>query len=559
MNNIEENNIGLDFGTTYSVISELLEKQFDENGKLVSYKLDAPIPFEGAMSASQESVVLKNEDDELIFGASARSEMGIPGTTLYKGFKMMLAEENPEMFRERGYTEEYTPEVIITEYINYILNGYMHSKGDKVKINKLVLGVPEVWFENAKTIDCRLKLENLVKSYDYVNEVSLVSEPAAACAFFLDNYKRAHGNNFSGDVLLIDFGGGTLDLVLCHAKDLGDSCEVSVKQRCGDGLNEGKQIGKAGFAFMEKVAKLALEAAEFDMENLESNILYECIYKIEDALKDSNSTTKIKKAYEFEILEILEYTEIKTAFCRFVCDRKIISVTYGMLAQAYEDVIKDSLDKRLREMSAFLPDKNYKIQLIGGFCNFYLVQRQVEEFLDRNVQDFRFEGVIEDKRDRECAVSYGATLIANEIIQFKLTAPFHFGFARGDQNEYTDIYYVIKKGMEFIENQPYFWKLGEDDMVFRADKIPLFAYNPLNDGNDRPSVAPPLKKYEDALKLGNMGDNCYKIGFSLDQSLIITLHIVTLNNETEEEIDSRSVVLDNVAGIFGGIIPAGRR
>jgi len=84
-------NLGLDFGTTYSVISRMKE-QYDNSGNLISTDPEACLPSENAHSPCVDSIVLKNADGSLLFGPLAREKTGRKGTTAYKGFKMMLAE-----------------------------------------------------------------------------------------------------------------------------------------------------------------------------------------------------------------------------------------------------------------------------------------------------------------------------------------------------------------------------------------------------------------------------------------------------------------------------------
>ncbi|HAX83625.1 MAG TPA: hypothetical protein DCY15_03855, partial [Ruminococcaceae bacterium] len=250
------NNIGLDFGTTYSVISRIKRLNRDENGKVIECELEACLPSEGTHSPCQDSLVLKKNDDSLEFGSLARESTGRKGSTLYKGFKMMLAETDENVLKARGYTHEYTPERIIKEFIDDILKKYMETYQIDGNLDKVVIGVPEIWFKKVSTIDCRTKLENIVSSLPYVNKVELVSEPAAACAYFVNNFKKENHYSFKGKVLIIDYGGGTLDIALCDVQEKGEFSEVSVMERCGAGLNEEGYIGKAGVAFIEEIVKL---------------------------------------------------------------------------------------------------------------------------------------------------------------------------------------------------------------------------------------------------------------------------------------------------------------
>lgn len=47
-----------------------------------------------------------------------------------------------------------------------------------------------------------------------IKNVEVVSEPEAASAYFAYNYEAETSKSFNGYLLLIDYGGGTLDITL---------------------------------------------------------------------------------------------------------------------------------------------------------------------------------------------------------------------------------------------------------------------------------------------------------------------------------------------------------
>ena len=57
--------------------------------------------------------------------------------------------------------------------------------------------------------------------------------------------RKKKKKNFDGRVLLIDYGGGTLDITLTRVVSKGDSMEVKVEKRDGAGENIDKEIGNA--------------------------------------------------------------------------------------------------------------------------------------------------------------------------------------------------------------------------------------------------------------------------------------------------------------------------
>ena len=551
------NNIGFDFGTTYSVISRLKNVTRKRDGSINSYELEDCLLSQSA-SPYQDSIVLKNQDGSLTFGPLARDRIGRGGTTVYKGFKMMLADEingNEETLKARGYDSEYTPSRIVEKYIDDILQRYKMSNNQDEQIDKVVIGVPEIWFSDASTIDCRTMLENIVANLSYVGKVELVSEPAAACAFFVENYKRNKNRPFNGKILVVDYGGGTLDIALCDVQEKGRCSEVSVIKRCGAGLNEEGFIGKAGMAFIEAIVKLALTPSGLSAaEMISHRDFYKSVNDVEASLKAKMAN--IKETFDFAKLSDREF--ISNIFDTIEFGQKTYNITYGMLAKAYNQIINPVLDEKLSEMIEYMQKNNInvdKIAPVGGFCNFYLTQKQIEAKFDRGAGDARFSDIINDRRDCEKAISYGAALIAENIIGFKQLSPYHLGIASGSENELRDIYYAIKKGDDIVYDEPVFIKHEDgSDVLFGGDHIPLLVFN-LDDSCERRFAqwGAPLEEYRDRLALQR--NMWFKIGFSLDRSMIITLHKQTIDPSNPYQIHEESRVrLNDIYSILGNLI-----
>lgn len=555
------NNIGLDFGTTYSVISRLKNITRKADGSILDFELEA-CPLNEGGSPCQDSVVVKDSNGNLICGPLTRDKTGRKGTTTYKGFKMMLSEkENSKLKRLRGYDEDYTPERIVREYLDDLLQKYLATNTAEQQIDKIVIGVPEVWFDAIQTIDCRAIIKDIVSSFPYVNQntdsVEIVSEPTAACAFFVDNYRRKKQEAFNGNILLIDYGGGTLDIALCDVHDNDGHCEIMVKKSCGAGINEKDFIGKAGFAYIEAVVKLALEPAGINTEEIINHRdFYRCVNSTEDALK--NLMMDIER--EFKRNKLINRENMTKEFYTIEFDRDDYIITYGMLAKAYNDVIYPVLDSKLNEIISYATEKGIRIDKIapvGGFCNFYLTIEQIEKKFNEGSADTLFTDIIEERRDCEKAISYGAALISENIVSSKRSAPYHLGFGKGSKEELMKAYYVIAKGDEIVYDQPVFLKRDDgSDILWAGEKIPLFLLN-LSDSCDDKGLlwGEPLKEYQDKLWLQHSDNQRCKLGFSLDKSLIITLHkqIVDLNNP-EKVLESSSVRLSNIYGILGSLL-----
>jgi molecular chaperone DnaK len=530
--------IGLDFGTTYTVLSH-----FDENGNL-----EAKEPAQGK-SPVQPSIVAR-ETDKLEFGSVAKELLGDTGVTIYTGFKMMLTEKDGNVLRTRGYDQNVTPSTVTADYLNNVIAKYL-ERTQQDSIEKLVVGVPEIWFSNAKLLDCRKILQDIFTENKAIEEVQLVSEPAAACAYFVDNYRRNTGKDFIGRILLVDYGGGTLDIALCDVRQNGERSEVSVKKQAGAGENQEGVIGKAGLAFLEGVVKLALSKKGLSEGEIVSNREFlECVDRFETKLIESSR--EIKETFDMNKLKKKE--SIADLFYDIEMNGKEYPITYGMMAEVYSSIISPVLEEKIREMIVFMNEEsidhslntkdNFKIALVGGFCNFYLTQKQVEQLFQRGTKDDRrFNDIIRDKSECEKAISYGAALIANNKIGFKQVAPYSLGIA----SEKGEKYFAIHIGDDITPHKPVFVKNGQ---IFAGSKIPRIAFN-FSMNKDDAQYGEPLEKYKRILTLEP--HRPIKLAFSFDESMIITLHKYVVDDIcSQKTVKEESVLIDDIYELLGG-------
>ncbi len=551
--------IGLDNGTTYSAIAEMEIHEKDTSGRILDYEIEACIPNEQAQSAWIASEVLKNQSGRLLCGTLARDSAGRKGTTTYKGFKMLLGEKDIQVLKNRGYDEIYTPQRIMKEYLTTLLKGYLSRYSTEEKIEKIVIGVPEIWFSDLTTIDSRTLLNDIVSEMPFVDEVELVSEPACATAYFVENYRKLTGNNYEGWILVVDYGGGTLDIALCSVKANGLHSEISVEKRCGAGVNEEGFIGKAGLAFVEKIVKLALTPLGLSDEEINTCSKFpKAMISVETAI--------INQAHD--IAEVMEYAESDTSVLEGELysfeweDGEEYLVTYGMLRDAYNEIIAPVLREKLQEMITYMDNngikwenpKNdtFKIAMAGGFCNFCLTQKQVKDIMKKCVEDRRFKDVIDNKTEAEFAIAYGAALIANDVIDFRQLSPYHIGLARREPKNASDFFWAIHMGDEIELGEPvYIEDETEEKVVFVGSNIPRFALSYSQDPYNGIACSEPLERYQEALVLGNM---CYHIGFSFDRSMVITIHLQQVDANNRQMVGAaKEIRLTNIHSLMGAL------
>ena len=212
------------------------------------------------------SIACLNDDGKMLTGYTARKyiQLDDPSARTFSAFKMLLTESNEKLLRERGFGTDYTPSAVAETFLRDQVNKILSSHADP-GVDNLVICAPEVWTTQSAVrrgqLDGRTILRDICSRIPGVDcdRIRIVSEPAAASAYFAYQYRRAVGSNFNGCLLIVDYGGGTLDLTLTEVHPQDASVEIKVLFRTGAGENVQGRTGNAGIAYMEHAVHLALE------------------------------------------------------------------------------------------------------------------------------------------------------------------------------------------------------------------------------------------------------------------------------------------------------------
>ena len=546
-------NLGIDFGSTYTTLSRYV----DDTDQLQDIVLHEGVPYIPSVAAEKEG--------KFQFGSEAKAKTGKKGYTTYKAFKMLLPEVNEERLQARGYSKEHTPTDIADQFLDYCMREALVRCGES-RIGKLVVGVPEVWNDRPETVDGRNILRNICAEKPYVDEVQIVSEPAAASAFFASNFQRNTGRNFHGHILLIDYGGGTLDITLTNvtARD-EDNVEIAIDCRTGAGENTDREVGKAGILYMESVMEEAILRCEGpDAEVIRDGKFFKAVDQLERELQTSRSTiADIFNEIGIDDIEALEEEEFTTI--EYLGED--IPVTFGLLADVYRRVIAPVFSAQLDKMIEYMDREGiayddadqevFKIALVGGFGNYYLVDAQVRERFHFSSMDMRQKDIIRAAMDREKAVSMGAALIASGVIAIHNTAPYSIGFPkRRDDSGKADYAFRLREDIVYGQvYYPHYEKDADRPIVYFVGGVPeTFVVN--TGMTDETAVTVRLKK-EFAARLQELvrcADERYQtalIGFSLDSSGVLSLHVQAYDpvRKTAEGED-HEIVLDSVKNLF---------
>ena len=414
--------MGVDFGSTYTTIS--VYRHSTGMVETLSMSSSPYIPTTVALAGGKYE-----------FGRSARAVTGKPDVRVFKGFKMLLPETDTAFLAERGFDTTHSPRHVAGQFLEFCLRQALLCLNE-TKIRRLVVGVPEIWNERLYTLDARTVLLDILREFDFVEEAEVVSEPAAATAFFAHNYKLSTGKEYDGSILLIDYGGGTLDLTLTNVSGGSGSVEVKVLERSGAGENEDGQIGKAGIVYMETVMAEAIRRSGLFGEELPP--INGRFYKAVDALEEELQfrTGQIKDTFDEYGTDYPE--DLDFEFTSIDYRGEYIPVTYRLLVEVYDQLIRPVLSVELDHMISYMRTNEidymnrdqeiFKIALVGGFGNFYLVKKQIEDTFLFSTMDKRQENIIRNQFDREKSISMGAAMLAGNAVAIRHTAPFSIGF-----------------------------------------------------------------------------------------------------------------------------------
>lgn len=428
--------IGLDFGTTYSVVARLKQDGSVEHIDFGDEENSVP---------SMESLVVNFQGDDRI-GYSAASVMGYPGAEVFKGFKMLLGSSNQKELKLNGYKKR-TPEEIAAVFMQGLFDEVKIVSPQCQNIEKAVVGVPYVWTLDGN--DTRKdKVADIVQKATRAKLVDFFSEPTLACTYFvhqINESRKLVGNStsYEGYVFVIDYGGGTLDVTLCDVKEKNGIPYITIVHSWGAGENTDGKIGNAGLAFMEKVAELTLSDAGQKIPTSDDANYQKFVKDIETTIKkQSTSLKRCVRMYEQYFSEDGRHYDSIAGVDGWYNEKQYF-VKYSTLIRAYRnsihDVLQGVLDEAKKYMdNARIPYNDYsggrfKIATIGGFCKFALTENQIRDETDWLMShgdrlDTRYTELDEcvKPKNRELAIAYGAALVANGLTEIARQCPYTF-------------------------------------------------------------------------------------------------------------------------------------
>lgn len=569
-------NIGIDLGSTYSTVSKYNPR---------TQRAEAMTMAEGDPASIPSEVAYNEWEMSYTCGKSAKDMAGQDGVQLYRAFKMLLVESNQSILKEHGYVGKNSPRAITTKFLGSTLRGLAKHEADKdhthnkiEKFENIVICMPELWANELDAQDGRGILREILLSDDIrkeskikVENVRVVTEPEAASAFIAHSYESDAKKPFNGHLLLIDYGGGTLDLTLTQVESDGrGSMQITYCDSGGAGQNHLDEngickIGRAGIAYIQNILQRAMTDAGLlqpgQAPNYDSADFKVAYNRLETALKDGQKMDAIEETFceygsyqDFQNILTEELDNPLFAAFPYGSTGKVLRVTYPHLFLAYQEVVEGALQEEIDKINISVekhigsdprsPDAgtkdNFKIALVGGFSSFYLVKQQIAEIYNLNTNaklDKRTKGI--SASARELAISMGAALLAAKKVVLQQTARRSIGIASdmievNGVKQYRKLYYGITYHQRIEPGKIYYIRKDYDpkkiddpknwvsyaalrhnltDFVTESSHLLTAGYlMPL-----KPQMVNRLKKLPD--------DGVWHIGFSMDENGVISLHV----------------------------------
>ncbi|KAK7935344.1 hypothetical protein PG985_000839 [Apiospora marii] len=318
-----------------------------------------------------------------------------------------------------------------------------------------VLTVPAVWSDLAKTKT--LAAFNKVPSLAGIGGATLVSEPEAAATYALHTMAEEASLKKGQSFIVLDAGGGTVDLITYTVVDLHPVLQVREAAKGSGDL--------CGGAFVDEAFKAHLQAVLGNEPGFDNEILGATVQAFESGPKRKFSTAAIPNGTFSVPVPGMERN--KTIGIRNGHLHLKASDIYSMFEPVILQIIK--LAKEQIHTANVPIDA---VVLVGGFgTSIYLRERLKDEIEDKEGVPLRFTS------QSQLAVVYGAVM--KEHYGVELGVPYNEDVHRDLYNKrYWDgldgiwrvnvMTWFIRTGERVAESQPYYHKFHQDQKVVRG-------------------------------------------------------------------------------------------
>jgi len=503
--------IGIDFGTSYTKIAYPtkvgLPSLFRYGGTGFDY------------IATAIAYQRRHNKMKIWLGEDAIRRAGKSDVHFYKNFKMRLPIIDEQELIEDGWPGIKSPQEVTRDYLSNLLRSDSSSFENTVKsIDRVIVSVPELWYRDINNPGPKLLLDTM-KQLD-LNVDRLQSEPvcAAACYAYQVANSNYHQHDNEYNLLVCDVGGGTFDVALCQVK----STSITVLAHDGSGQ---RGISAAGEAFDRNCMYTAYQKKKGKAPEIDSPEFIGLLNEFErEKISDTDIADGIRDFPDFQLWADEPAYEINN-----------FEVTFS---QAYDSFmpIQDGISNVLDRILSLCQEKSWNIDrvlIVGGFGQYPLVRSTICNKLSVDQEVPHVDSFLEFGQ-LFYAIAYGAYYLVNEEIEAIEPFPHSIGICT-----------KIRSGGEVINSNMVVIKAGQA----KAGMInPEYALN--NEGelevvtveqNDEGSLPIFIQPNGDGILYTPASfqsfeyppPGCYKIGFHIDRSNLLTLIFDNIKNNVQ--------------------------
>lgn len=341
-------------------------------------------------------------------------------------------------------------------------------------------------------------LKNILEKRLGLSTVEIKSEPEAATVYFAKQFEHSNKKHFSGRVMIVDYGGGTLDICLSGV-EFKDSGLVVTPEGGGHHAADGRFV--AGVRFDERVFELAWQAAdaekklEASFDDLKRSSSFQKFMNLIDKAKRDDWPETTESLRDQALGNATEDVHLFGLDVDFNERMVKLRVTASTFVQAFNDANRPTLTTCLAAFEGQLgdenqrqklPKENFRLLLVGGFSRLELARRHVIEHFGWKPDDAtetRFAR-FKPEADTAFAIAKGAALLAARWARVEGRMRYSVGLVgyNGGPNDPPEYNPALTEGMKYVEASQWMQARHKDDKAnetsfdFLPDGMSVEAY-----------------------------------------------------------------------------------
>jgi molecular chaperone DnaK (HSP70) len=389
MNNFQTLCLGIDFGTTNSCLSiwyknnPIIITDFDGSNTIPSViEINDKKKIIGKEAYIRKNIFDKTninntENNSIFLIYEIKKLLGKKYFEINKEIINILAytivadeNDNIKIYNETNNTY-YFPEEIATQlFMSFKLNSeiFLSKKFNcDIKINDAVISVPAYFNKNQREI-----IKKCAEMANF-NVLRLINEPTAAAVCY------GLGKNISSNinVLVYDFGGGTLDISLLNISD----GVFEVLGSCGNSNLGGSDFDKVIMEYCIKnfIDKIYIDKNDFVNDNFIENFI--------NNIKEEN-LQKLKFLAEQAKITLTDNLSAKIKINNFYNNYDLI---IDLTREIFNDICQNLINLSIKPLNDILEvsdiDKSEinEIIMVGGMTRIPIIRYNVERFFNKEV------------------------------------------------------------------------------------------------------------------------------------------------------------------------------